>query len=135
MDSREFSVIRKELKKTQKQLAQLLGTSVKAVHSYEQSWRSIPPAVERHMLFLFAKIQDDMKGRKQCWRVKNCPPDTRRKCPAWEFKAGDLCWFINGAICKGGVHKDWHDKMKVCRSCEVLSSILDQTRHKSNCRS
>jgi DNA-binding XRE family transcriptional regulator len=35
MDSKEFSYIRQKLNKTQKQMAQLLGTSAKAVHSYE----------------------------------------------------------------------------------------------------
>ena len=125
MDSKEFADIRQKLRKTQKQLAQLLGTSVKAVHSYEQSWRSIPPAVERQMIFLIAIIQNDKKKRKQCWRIKNCPPETREKCPAWEFKAGDLCWFINGTICEGVALKDWHEKMNICRSCEVLSSILE----------
>ena len=56
MDSAEFKHFRKKLKKTQRQMAQLLGTSIKAVHSYEQDWRSIPPHVERQMFFLISKI-------------------------------------------------------------------------------
>ena len=51
MDSKEFCYIRKKLNKTQKQMAQLLGTSVKAVHSYEQGWRKVPAYVERQIFF------------------------------------------------------------------------------------
>ncbi|MCK4792980.1 MAG: helix-turn-helix domain-containing protein, partial [Desulfobacteraceae bacterium] len=42
MDCEEVLRARKKLGKTQKQLAELLGTSLKAVHSYEQGWRSVP---------------------------------------------------------------------------------------------
>jgi len=55
MDSAEFSLFRKKLQKTQKELAQLLGTSLKAIHSYEQAWRTIPPHVERQLLYLVMK--------------------------------------------------------------------------------
>jgi transcriptional regulator with XRE-family HTH domain len=36
MDSKEFTYMRKRLNKTQKEIAEILGTSIKAVHSYEQ---------------------------------------------------------------------------------------------------
>ena len=45
MDDKEFLRARKILGKTQKQLAELLGTSIKAVHSYEQGWRTVPAHV------------------------------------------------------------------------------------------
>lgn len=51
MDRKEFCHIRQKLNKTQKQMAQLLGTSVKAVHSYEQGWRKVPAYVERQIFF------------------------------------------------------------------------------------
>ena len=50
MESSEFKEFRAKLGKTQAQMAQLLGVSLKAVHSYEQGWRSVPTAVERQML-------------------------------------------------------------------------------------
>ena len=53
MDSNEFKSFRKKLNKTQKQMSQLLGTSLKAIHSYEQGWRTIPPAVERQLFSWF----------------------------------------------------------------------------------
>ena len=105
-------------------MAQLLGTSLKAIHSYEQGWRTIPPAVERQMYFLVSRINSKGKSSKACWKIKNCAPERKKQCPAWEFKSGNLCWFINGTICDGNVHKNWNDKMKVCRSCEVFNDIF-----------
>jgi DNA-binding XRE family transcriptional regulator len=52
MDKSEFKFFRKKLNKTQKQMAELLGTSLKAIHSYEQGWRTVPVHVERQVYFL-----------------------------------------------------------------------------------
>ncbi len=46
MDEKEFSLIRCRLGKTQNQFAQLLGTSLKAIQSFEQGWRDISPHSE-----------------------------------------------------------------------------------------
>lgn len=125
MDSKEFAYFRKKLKKTQMRMAQLLGTSIKAIHSYEQGWRKIPAHAERQLLFLVSHIRKDHKKLKPCWVIKKCPPEVKTECPAWEFEAGTLCWFINGTICCGGeVQENWDLKMKMCRTCEVLSSWL-----------
>ena len=124
MDNKEFSSFRKKLNKTQKQMAQLLGTSVKAVHSYEQGWRSIPPHVERQMFFLASNIRGSKKVNKPCWTIKKCPFEQKRQCPAWEFQAGKLCWFVNGTICDGTAQKNWKEKIEICRSCEVLTFHL-----------
>jgi len=124
MDSKEFKKWRKKLNKTQKQMAQLLGVSIKAVHSYEQGWRNIPANVERQMFFLLSRMDGNPKDRKPCWVIKKCPTETKKQCPAWEFQAGELCWFINGNICCGDACKDWKEKMKFCRSCEVFKSFL-----------
>jgi DNA-binding XRE family transcriptional regulator len=61
MESSEFKELRAKLDKTQAQMAQLLGVSLKAVHSYEQGWRSVPAAVERQMYFLAVKVQPGTK--------------------------------------------------------------------------
>ena len=124
MDSKEFKKLRKKLNKSQTQMAKLLGVSKKAVHSYEQGWRNIRPYVEREMFFLLSRVERNQKGRKQCWVIKKCPPEAKKQCPAWEFQAGKLCWFINGTICCGDACKDWAEKMKCCRSCEVFKSFL-----------
>ena len=120
MNSKEFIYFRKKLNKTQKQMSQLLGISIKAIHSYEQGWRSIPPSAERQMFFLISRTAENRKRRKPCWAIKKCSHKQKAQCPAWEFKTGKLCWFINGTICEGSVQKSWKKKMKICRSCEVF---------------
>ncbi len=124
MNNEEFKRVRKKLGKTQRQMAQLLGVSLKAVHSYEQGWRSVPAHVERQIFFLVSRLKKNIHGTVPCWDRKACPPEKKLQCPAWEFQAGDLCWFISGTICDGNVHRTWKEKMKLCRSCEVLKSIF-----------
>jgi DNA-binding XRE family transcriptional regulator len=123
---KEFAKVRHYLEKTQKQMSELLGTSLKAVQSFEQGWREIPAHVERQLLFFIA-IKKSRKGSVQsvCWEIKNCPPEQKKNCPTWEFQLGDLCWFVNGTICQGTVQKDWHQKMKLCRKCAYFASIFD----------
>ena len=112
MDSQEFSQFRKKLNKTQKELSQLLGTSLKAVHSYEQGWRNIPPHIERQIFFLLKTIQDSHGAEKACWTVKKCPAHVRKTCPAWEFQSGNLCWFICGTVCAKQIHGTWEEKIR-----------------------
>ncbi len=123
MKSQEFVSYRKKLKKTQVQLAQLLGVSLKAVRSYEQGWRSVPAYVEKQMLLLIIRFQKKNK-QQLCWTTNKCPDEKKEQCPAWEFQAGELCWFINGTICDGVAHKKWEDKFKNCKKCDVMASLL-----------
>ncbi|HEA66015.1 MAG TPA: XRE family transcriptional regulator [Desulfobacterales bacterium] len=125
MDKQEFKHFRKRLNKTQKQIAQLLGTSIKAIHSYEQGWRSVPVAVERQIYFLISRTNRDKTRTRNCWVIKKCSTDQKKKCPAWEYHAGKLCWFINGTICPGQDQRSWREKMEICRDCEVLQSALN----------
>lgn len=123
MDKKEFTSIRKRLAKTQKELAALLGISLKAISSYEQGWRNIPGHVERQLLFLLAKKNDGLLSN--CWDIRKCSEEVRQSCPAWEFNAGNLCWFINGTICEKVVKKTWNEKIAVCRSCQVFKSQFE----------
>ena len=59
-----------------------------------------------------------------CWATNKCPLSVKRRCPAWEFQSGDLCWFINGTICHGEPEKDWHEKMASCRECKVFKEMI-----------
>jgi DNA-binding XRE family transcriptional regulator len=124
MTRAEFSDYRRRLNKTQKQMAQLLGTSIKAVHSYEQGWRNIPPHVERQVFFLVSRMNNEGQKKKPCWVIKRCPASQKKTCPAWEFNSGDLCWFINGTVCEGQAHTHWRDKIKHCRTCDVFSQLM-----------
>ncbi|MGM0452404.1 MAG: two-CW domain-containing protein [Thermodesulfobacteriota bacterium] len=105
-------------------MAQLLGISVKAVRSYEQGWRHIPTHVERQMLFLTALKDNILETHPYCWDIMKCPPERRRNCPAWEFNAGALCWFINGTICEGEAHDNWDEKIRICRTCQAFPEKL-----------
>ena len=125
MRNSEFSSIRARLGKTQKELAQLLGTSLKAIQSFEQGWRNIPVHVERQVLFLLAHHAPGLrKAGQNCWTKKNCPRESRNQCPAWEYRLGRLCWFINGTVCHGKTQASWQKKMNLCRKCEVFQSLM-----------
>ena len=124
MDKEIFAKARAKLNKTQKELAALLGVSLKAVQSYEQGWRSVPLHVERQIYFLLVNQRSKaVTGkRKDCWKEKKC--SYKKECPAWEFQAGHLCWFLSGTQCECAAEKDWNDKMEICRNCEILSSLI-----------
>jgi hypothetical protein len=124
MDSNEFKQFRNRLQKTQKQMAILLGTSTKAIHSYEQGWRTIPHHVERQVFFLVSRLNHNGEKHKMCWTILKCPSKRKKQCPAWEFKLGRLCWFINGTICGGQPQSTWQEKMNMCRECEVFNYQL-----------
>jgi DNA-binding XRE family transcriptional regulator len=121
----EFSRIRRYLEKTQSQLAQLLGVSPKAIQSFEQGWRNIPVHTERQVLLLVA-LKNGAVAQKNgpCWAIRKCPVEIKENCPAWEFEAGHLCWFISGTICQGKVRESWQKKMKLCRQCNVFRAML-----------
>ena len=124
VDKEEFLRARVVLEKTQKQLAELLGVSLRTLHSYEQGWRDIPAHAERQILFLLSRRRGaEGVSAKPCWVLKKCPSARKRSCPAWEFQAGLLCWFINGTICECSAQKDWEAKMAICRQCPVLSFL------------
>lgn len=124
MDKKYFTLLRKTLGKTQKELAELLGISIKTLHSYEQGWRQIPAHAERQTLFLLSRTRERESEIKPCWVIKSCPQKRRKSCPAWEFQAGKLCWFINGTICECSAQRSWKKKMSICSSCEVMRSFL-----------
>ena len=123
----QFGEIRRHLGKTQSQMAQVLGVSCKAIQSFEQGWRNIPVHIERQILLLLALKRRATKKAKPCWLTRHCPVKIRQDCPAWQFDAGNLCWFINGTSCEGTDRGSWKDKMKVCSECEVYRSILPPT--------
>lgn len=122
MEKKEFAKGRKKLGKTQKQLAALLGVSLKAVHSYEQGWRKVPAHIERQMLFLLSSQIGNSQDRKPCWERKDC--DRKEECPAWEFQSGHLCWFICGTLCDCTSERSCREKIEICKECEVLTSLL-----------
>ena len=123
MEPREFLAIRQKLQKTQKEVSQVLGTSLRGVQSFEQGWRKIPAHVERQVLFLLAMKNRISRKVSPCWVIRRCALPLRKNCPAWQFRVGDLCWFVNGTLCQGKVQR-WNKKMKVCRKCPVMGAHM-----------
>lgn len=115
---------KEEIKKPQKELALLLGTSLKTVRSYEQGWRNASTHAERQLYLLISRKNSKDDDQKPCWVVKKCPSECKEHCPAWEFQAGKLYWFVSGTICEGNIQKDWNEKMEICRSCEICKSMI-----------
>jgi DNA-binding XRE family transcriptional regulator len=124
MNSKEFSQIRSLLSKTQKQMAQLLGVSLKAIQSFEQGWRKIPVHTERQSLLLLALKRSDVHRNRPCWLIMECATEFQKNCPAREFNAGYLCWLINGTICHGKEQNNWQQKMGMCKKCKVFQSMF-----------
>lgn len=124
MDRAEFLIIRQHLGKTQNQMALLLGCSLKAIQSFEQGWRKIPIHIERQVLFFIHMKKSPHDRYRPCWEIEYCDPELRRICPAREFQAGHICWFINGTICQGRIQDDWQKKMEMCRQCKVFKVML-----------
>lgn len=125
MDNKKFMILRHHLQKTQKQMAELLGVSLKAIQSFEQGWRNIPVHAERQILFLWAMKRAGEKKLANCWEIKKCLPQQRESCPAWEFHSGHLCWFINGTICQGQPAGSWQKKIKLCQRCPVFKEVMN----------
>ena len=124
MDRTDFILARKTLKKTQKQIADLLGVSLKAIRSYEQGWREIPPHAQKQLLFLLHQQRGRKKEKLVCWSVKKCPAERKKRCPAYQFDMGAFCWMINGTICECTPRKNWKEKMEICGKCCVYDSFV-----------
>lgn len=129
MEKDELIHIRRKLKKTQKDLAAILAVSLRTIRSYEQGDRTIPPHIERQLYFILSRINDKHSTVEMCWDIKKCTDDRRAACPAWEFRCGNLCWFINGTICQCKDRESWQSKMLICRNCDVFRSIVDVPVH------
>ena len=128
MNNKEFAKIRHYLGRTQEQLAQLLCMSSRAIQSYEQGWRKIPPGAERQLLFLLSLKRSKDETIRPCWEIRDCPEEWRVNCTAWESKAGDICWFVNGTFCEGKFSDTWEKKIMFCRQCEVFKRMIAVTK-------
>ena len=128
----EFARMRAALGKSQRELAELLGLSQKAVESYEQGWRNVPSHVERLLYFLLFKLnEDEIEAEEPCWSSRNCPEDLGAKCVAYVAKEGRFCWFFTGRLCagvKGSVSGDAKadEPEGECYTCEVFTKMLSK---------
>jgi transcriptional regulator with XRE-family HTH domain len=135
MDGPAFARLRQALGRSQRELAELLGVSLKAVESYEQGWRNVPAHVERVLYLLLFKLDDD-SGGAPCWESQDCPVETREKCVAYVAKEGRYCWFFTGRLCARAAQaaadvskgKSAAGRLGGCYSCPVFSKRLAKIR-------
>jgi len=127
MESKEFRIIRNQLGKTQEELSNILCVSEKAIQSFEQGWRKIPTYIEREILLLHALAKTSVKDREPiaCWEVMDCPEEWHRKCIVKELNIKHFCWYVNGTYCHGEYKKNWEEKIRICRECEVFISMFE----------
>jgi len=120
----KLAPIRKALGISQSQLATVLDISVRAVQSYEQGWRPVPPWVQRLCsLLLFLRRRKTKPVTRPCWKVRGCAEQKRASCPAFQLNAGDLCWLITGKYCSGTSQKDSAAKLACCSRCPVMIAL------------
>ena len=123
MERNEFIQIRKSLGKTQRQLASLLDVSLRTIHSYEQGLRGVPARIQKDLyFFLFnqSNKSHSFQSLQPCWEQKCCT--NKEHCPAWEFKSGMMCWYINGTLCAGKRPSTYEEKLLTCKSCNIFKS-------------
>jgi hypothetical protein len=117
--------VRKALGVSQSLAATLLGTSTKAIQSYEQGYRSVPTHVQRTAaLLLFLRWRKQNGKPRPCWLVNGCDPGLRPGCPSFQYQAGDLCWMLTGTFCRGVKKQSSLAKLAHCQKCAVMSRWL-----------
>ena len=122
MDKAGFSRMRVLLGKSQRDLARLLGVSLKAVESYEQGWRGVPSNVERMLYFLLFKLNGKSFMRESpCWTSKSCSEESRKDCLAYVTGEGHFCWFFTGGLCASAKASGIGERY--CYGCGVFSSL------------
>jgi DNA-binding XRE family transcriptional regulator len=119
----DFRQLRKKLGKTQKQLAELLGISLKTIHSYEQGWRAVPTHAEKLLYFLYINQRGRKCKHSPCWEEKLCL--VKEGCPAYEFDSGHMCWYMWGTLCDCTKGTDEKDKMEICKTCNIFSTLIN----------
>jgi transcriptional regulator with XRE-family HTH domain len=123
MSGAGFARLRSSLGKSQRELAELLGVSLKAVESYEQGWRNVPAHVERMLYFLLFKLNEaEIEAEAPCWESVACPEERRSKCVAYVAKEGRFCWFFTGRLCASA--KGAEGGERGCYSCSVFERML-----------
>ncbi len=146
MTGEEFSRLRKLLGKSQKELADILGISRKAVESYGQGWRKVPANTERMLYFLLFKLRGSLLvGTGACWEIRSCPDAARQSCMTWLAQEGHFCWFFTGRLCaarRTGLPENLSarsrdhqqtgtasgDELSPCRDCSVFRGMIDLIR-------
>lgn len=122
----DIQALRTVLAMSQKQMAAVLGISIRAVQSYEQGWRQMPPATQKLVsLLLFLHWRRDHKAGAPCWTVNQCESAVRDTCFAHQCRARDCCWIVTGNCHRGQDMKSWSAKLDKCTRCKVMGQWLE----------
>ena len=106
-------------------MADLLGVSKKAVQSYEQGWRNVPPHIEQMLLLQAILCRGaDLKKMPSCWKQVRCKPSVRARCPASHIPVAGFCWLVTGTLCHGERVGTWKAKRSRCLKCVVLERLM-----------
>ncbi len=117
--------IRLSLDVSQSEMAKLLNISVRAVQSYEQGWRPLPAHVQcKAAMMLFLTWRKDQKRVVPCWELRGCSDDSKRECSAFRLNAGDFCWLLADACCRGQKLKNWEARVARCSKCDAMGRWL-----------
>lgn len=116
--------------------ADLLGISIPTIRMYEREGLILPYRKRsKHRRFSQSDIERirciraminqekvSIAGIKRllslipCWTIKNCPPDERVRCGA--FQQHELpCWMAS--------HKSWDCRSAICRECSVYTRVAN----------
>ena len=120
----DLRCVRRALRKTQAEMAQLLSVSTRAVQSYEQGWRPVPPHVRKTALFLLCVSRRHKGKAVPCWQIRQCSETDRAQCSAYQLGEGEFCWLVTGDTCPGAEAASWEEKSARCGSCPVLVERL-----------
>lgn len=102
-------------------MARLLGISVRAVQSYEQGWRPLPPYVQKLAGMLLFLSRNGDEHLPPCWEVNGCGEEQKSRCFAYKHGIGRLCWMATGNWHQAdNLLADWRSKLARCRECEVM---------------
>lgn len=127
--------LRTQLGQSQKQIADTLGISKKAVQSYEQGWRTAPSHVEQMVLLQAILARHaDLRKVPHCWQVNKCSAETRRKCPSAKVRTPGFCWMLTGNLCQGQPMGNWEAKRAHCLECNVMKALLEPDADFGNVR-
>ncbi len=121
----DLKSVRETLGKSQSELSALLGISTRAVQSYEQGWRPVPPYVQKlSALLLYLNWRKDNKERPPCWELRRCSEELQEQCTVRQSDCGHLCWMISGNFHRAEPQKSWKAKWGKCLKCPVTKGWL-----------
>ena len=125
VDITNLRSVREALRKSQAELADLLGLSVRAIQSYEQGWRRTPLGVQKMTLLLLCLQRRNGRALPSpCWVTRGCDAETRAACSSREFGGGRFCWLFSSATqrCKASDGSD--GSLEPCLRCPVMAGWL-----------